>query len=99
MLSPGNGGERRNDSFECHVDTTTDRPTIAVVEVVGILEDSNVGDLSPLYDRIGHLVEELLSDSVTAESRAKLEFLYEGYRITLRADGHATFVKLSQEQD
>lgn len=94
MTGSDDAGERRKRVTRCRIDPDAARPSVAVVEVVARLEGTAVVELSPLHDRMGRLVEKLFSDSVSPSAQASLEFVYENYRVILRADGRATFVRL-----
>lgn len=74
-------------------------PEVNVVKVIAELEGKDVADLSPLYKTIDHLIEELFSNPPVPEAQACLEFTYEGYRIVLSQDGHATFMRVAQNAD
>lgn len=80
------------------LDTERDEPGAQVVEVIAALESRDQTDLSPLYDTIDHLISELFSNPPAPTAQAKVEFLYEGYRINLYQEGSATFVKLPDEK-
>ena len=73
-----------------------DDPEVDVAEVIAELEDCDSTKLSPAYETIDHIIEKLFADPLSAEAQAVLQFSYEGYRITLKQDGHATFMKVAQ---
>lgn len=71
-------------------------PAIDVAEIVAELEGEGATDLPALYDTVDHLVEHMFSTPPPLEAQCRLEFTYEGYRITLTQDGRATFMKVSE---
>lgn len=68
-------------------DPTTELVTI-VAELNGVAQD----ELNPLYSCADSLIDNLYSSPPPAEAQAKVEFTYEGYRITLYQDGQAVFM-------
>lgn len=83
------------DLFEGERPDDANAPAIDVAEIVAELEGRDATDISALYDTVDHLVEHLFSTPPPLEAQCMLEFTYEGYRITLTQDGHATFMKVS----
>lgn len=72
-----------------------DAPGIDVAEIVAELEGKDATHISALYDTVDHLVDHMYSTPPPLEAQCTLEFTYEGYRIMLTQDGHATFMKVS----
>lgn len=67
-----------------------------LLRLVANLENCEVNDLPPLYDRIDHLVEGLFTSPPPAEAQAEIEFSYYGYRIELDQDGNISLMKLGE---
>lgn len=67
-----------------------------MIEVIAELEGRESSDLSALYGTIDHVIDRLFSEPPSPEAQAQLEFTYEGYRIVLNQDGHATFMKIAE---
>jgi len=82
--------------FEGEKPESEENAEIEVAEIVAELEGSEPTEVSALYDTIDHLVEHLFSDPPPIEAQTELEFTYEGYRICLFQDGHATFMKVAE---
>lgn len=89
------GDEDEMSATHWEFDVGQEDPEIEVAEVVAELEGVGSTDLSPVYDSIDHLIETLFSDPPAAEAQAVIQFSYEGYRVNLNQDGHATFMKIS----
>lgn len=49
----------------------------------------------PVYDAIDHFMSNLFTSPPPESAQAKIEFTYEGYRISVYQDGHTTFLKIS----
>lgn len=70
-------------------DWERDDPTTAVVESVAAAAECDVESLGPLYDRIDpDALNALFGGGVGSELRVQLR--YEGYEVTLYADGLVT---------
>ncbi|WP_134670002.1 HalOD1 output domain-containing protein [Halorussus marinus] len=82
--------------FEGERPASEEAAEIEVAEIIADLEGREPTDISALYDTIDHLVEHLFSNPPPIEAQAELTFTYEGYRICLFQDGHATFMKVSE---
>lgn len=91
-------GDTSDEIVHRQLDTDRDEPGVQVIEVIAGLEGVATTELSPLYDTIDHLISELFSNPPSPTAQAKVEFLYEGYRINLYQEGSATFVKLPHEK-
>lgn len=89
----GDDEEMAATHWEFNVDR--EEPEIDLVEVVAELEGQDSTDLLPIYTTIDHLIETLFSEPPAAEAQAVIQFSYEGYRINLNQDGHATFMKIA----
>lgn len=87
MTDDGDNEEIINWSF----DVGHDYPSVEVVDVIAEIEGQNSSEMPAIYDTIGQLIEDLFSDPPSPDAEAVLQFSYEGYRITLDQDGHATF--------
>lgn len=70
-------------------------PGIDLAEVIANLEGTDATDIPALYDTVDHLVEHLFS-TPPLEAQCRLEFTFEGYRITPAQDGRATFVRIRE---
>lgn len=90
----GDGDEMAVAHFEFDVDREDSE--VDVAEVVAELEDKDVTDLSALYETVDHLIEKLYATPPSAAAQVRMEFTYEGYRITLNQDGFATFMKINE---
>jgi len=67
-----------------------------LLRLVANLENCEINDLPPLYDRIDHLIEELFTSPPPSEAQAELEFSYYGYRIELDQRGNVSLMKLGE---
>ncbi|ELY84013.1 HalOD1 output domain-containing protein [Natrinema altunense] len=72
-------------------DTTDDRLSMAVIDLVARTSDTDPVELEPLYDAI----DPDLLDSLPAEDGfTSLEFAYHGYTVTVTATGESVEVSL-----
>ena len=76
------------------LDTARREPVVQVAEVVAELDDCAATDLTPTYERLDHLLENVFSDPPAPEAQVRITFTYEGYRVTVEQDGSAQFVKV-----
>jgi hypothetical protein len=83
------------DLFEGERPDVADAPEVDIAEIIAEFEGQDTTDISALYDTVDHLVEHMFSTPPPLEAQCRLEFTYEGYRVTLTQDGHATFMKVS----
>lgn len=90
------GDEDEMAATHWEFDVDREDPEVDVVEVIAELEGKDQNDLSPLYGTIDHLIENLYSAPPPAAAQARIAFTYEGYRIVLNQDGHATFMKIAE---
>jgi len=88
------GDEDEMAATHWEFDVDQEDPEINVAAVIAELEDRDMSDLPPVYHTIDHLIQTLFSDPPSPEAQAVIQFSYEGYRINLNQDGHATFMKI-----
>lgn len=85
----------RRDGDEEAVHRTFDRdredPMYAVTETVAELKGVESDRLEPLYGCLDHVVDHIFSDPPDEEADLRVTFSYEGFRVTIDQDGHATF--------
>jgi|AntDeeMinimDraft_5_1070356.scaffolds.fasta_scaffold00092_25 hypothetical protein len=77
--------------YETTFDPAQDQPNVDVTETVAELKGVESDELSPLYDVIGHVVDDIFSDPPQSGTDVEVSFSYEGFRITLSQDGDARF--------
>lgn len=80
--------------YQTTFDTEQNQPTVDVTETVAGLKDVESDELSPLYDSIDHVIDNVFSNPPSPDADVEVSFTYEGYRITVRQDGQATFRSL-----
>lgn len=98
MNKNGDNNDEGEDVIYCNINADSDYSSLEVVETIAELEGKKSSELPAIYDAIGHLIEELFSNPPSPEAEVILEFSYEGYRITLNQDSHATFRKITEEE-
>jgi hypothetical protein len=76
------------------LDPDRDDPAVEVAEIVADLEGTTPAKLPATYNRIDHVVDHIFSDPPAPEAQIMIEFTYGGYRITVKQDGTARFVKV-----
>lgn len=74
------------------LDTSREAPATGVAETVAELEDEDYTELSPLYDCIDHVLDDLFSTPPAPEAQVEISFDYAGYRITVEQTGDVTLV-------
>lgn len=90
--------DSQGDIFQRTLETDRGEPWMEIIEVISDLEETQPTELPPMYDTIANLARELYSNPPSHDAQAKLEFFYDGYRITLYQEGSATFVKIPDEK-
>lgn len=80
-----------DDVYETVFDTDQHQPNVDVTETVADLKNVESDELSPLYDAIDHVIDNVFSDPPDSEADVQVTFSYEGFRITIHQDGRATF--------
>jgi len=73
-----------------------DEANRSLLRLIANLENCEVTDLPPLYERVDHLVENLFTSPPPAEAQVEIEFSYHGYRVELDQKGNASFMKLGE---
>lgn len=89
--------DSRSGIYHRDLDTDQGDLEIQVVQTIAALEDTESFELAPIHNAIDDLLSGLVSPPPSPDSQAKLEFCYEGYRITVHHDGTATFAELPAE--
>lgn len=82
-----------NETIRREFDTDGENPAVQVAEAIADLEGKEPIELATIYDCIGGMLDELFSEPPSPETRMKVEFNYERYRITVEQNGRAEFVK------
>ena len=72
-------------------DPTEKQPNVDVTETVAELEGTESDQLSPLYECIDHVIDNIFSNPPEPEADVEVSFTYEGYRVIVSQDGDATF--------
>lgn len=80
-------GEGHHTTF----DPDENQPNVDITETVAELKGVESDDLSPLYDSIDHVVDNIFSTPPKSQADVEVSFSYEGFRITVSQDGSATF--------
>ena len=80
-------GEGHHTTF----DPDENQPNVDITETVAELKGVESDELSPLYDSIDHVVDNIFSTPPEPEAEVEVTFSYEGFRITVSQDGTATF--------
>lgn len=77
--------------YETTFDPEQDQPNVDITETVAELKGVESDELSPLYDSIDHVVDNIFSEPPQPDAEVEVSFSYEGFRITVSQDGEATF--------
>jgi hypothetical protein len=62
------------------------------VKHVSEFDDEEPEELQSTWERFDHVVDDIFQNPPSPEAHIEVSFTYEGYRITVRQDGNATFV-------
>lgn len=89
--------DSRGDVSHRQLDTDRGEAGLRVLEVVATLTGGEATDPTPIHDTVDRLLSELFANPPSPALQAKVEFLYEGYRINVYQDGQATFVEIPDE--
>lgn len=87
----GDGG----DVVTRRLETDRDAPATQIVEVVADLEDADPTELPSIYRCVDDLIADLFSSPPPADADAAVTFTYQRYRIYVRQDGEARFLRPS----
>ena len=79
------------DGYQTRFDPEQNQPNVDITETVAELKGVESDDLSPLYDSIDHVVDNIFATPPKPVADVEVSFSYEGFRITIRQDGKATF--------
>lgn len=80
-----------DDGVRTSFDPDQNQPNVDITEQVAELKGVDSDELSPLYDSIDHVVDNIFSSPPDPEADVEVSFSYEGFRITVSQDGTATF--------
>ncbi|ELY97441.1 HalOD1 output domain-containing protein [Natrialba asiatica] len=75
------------------LDPDGDNPSVQVVEEIMDFEGADATELPTIYDCIDGMLNELFSNPPSPEAQMEVKFSYHGYRITVKQNGNAKFVK------
>lgn len=76
------------------LDTETEEPVEQVAEIIAELEEKSVEDMTPLYQQLDHILDQIFSDPPADDAQITITFTYEDYRVTVEQNGHAKFVEV-----
>ncbi|SFS10841.1 hypothetical protein SAMN05216559_3818 [Halomicrobium zhouii] len=79
------------DWYETTFDPGPNQPNVDITETVAELKGVQSDELSPLYDAIDHVVDNIFSEPPDPDANVEVSFSYEGFRITISQDGDARF--------
>jgi hypothetical protein len=78
------------------IDPKTERANERLLQHVAEIEDCDLFDLPPLYNRIDDLIKDIFDSPPPSEAQAELEFSYYGYRITIDQTGDVSLMKIPE---
>ena len=79
------------DEYRTTFDTDENQPNVDITETVAEMKDIQSDELSPLYESIDHVVDNIFSEPPDPQADVEVSFTYEGFRVTVCQDGSATF--------
>lgn len=85
------------DTVVKQIDTNTEDPGLEIAKAVMEIESKDVDEVSPIYDAMDGLLDDIFENPPPPNSSVVISFTYEGYRVTLHQDGTATFVRNHHE--
>jgi ATP-dependent DNA ligase len=89
------GNEAEMAATHWEINTSDQEPGVDIAAIIAELDDRDLEDMPPVYDTLDHMIDTLFSDPPAPDAQAVLEFTYDGYRVNLNQDGHATFMKIA----
>lgn len=87
------GNDSESEVIRRELDAGAGNPGVQVAEIVADIEDREVTDLTSIYGCVDGVLDNMLSQPPSPEAEMKVEFTYEGYRITIEQNGRVTFVR------
>lgn len=85
--------QHRKEIVHRQLETDRETPVVQIAEIVADLEGETADELSTMYERVDHLIDNIFSRPPSPEAQVEVTFSYEGYRITVDQDGSGKFVK------
>lgn len=83
------------ETYRCTFDSATVSPSVAVVQAMAAVCETDPTDLRPLYDAIDPQgLDRICTESVPPEREGDriVEFTYEDYRVTVESSGFVEIV-------
>ncbi|WP_435344846.1 HalOD1 output domain-containing protein [Haloarchaeobius sp. HRN-SO-5] len=68
-------------------------PSDQIATIVAELEAKETTQLRTMYDTLDGVIDNIFADPPSPDAQLRIEFTYEGYRITVEQSGAATFEK------
>lgn len=98
---PDDSGETDPEAtiVQREVETTEDRANYHVLETIAAIEEVDVTDLPPMFDRVDHILANLFSEPPAPEAQVEITFSFHGYRVTVGQDGTVILRKLDADVD
>jgi hypothetical protein len=87
------------ETYRCTFDSATVSPSVAVVEAMAAVLETDPTDLEPLYDVIDPQgLDRICTESVPPqrEGNRTVAFTYQGHRVTVESSG---FVEMTPRED
>ena len=82
-----------NELIHRKLDVDAKNPGIEVVKALADIHGKNATELTTLHDCIDGVLDDLFSDPPSPEAEMRVTFNYENYRVGVKQDGSATFVR------
>lgn len=73
--------------------TDEGNPGVLIAETVAEIEDREMTEMTTMYGCVDGVLDHLFADPPAAEAQIRVEFSYEGYRISIEQDGLVEFVR------
>lgn len=87
------GDQPEREIIHRELDTGGESPATQVPRIIAGIEGREPTDLATMYDCVDDILDDLFSDPPAPEAQMRVEFSYEGYRITIEQNGTTAFVK------
>lgn len=81
------------------LDPEADEGNYLVLEAIADVEGTDVTDLSPMYERVDHVTDNLFSELPEPKAQVAVTFTDHGYRVTVDQEGALRLRRLEPPVD
>ena len=96
--SPADDRNASGQIYHRQIEPTVEDANYRLLCLIGDIENTDVSELPPMWERIDDVVTELFQDPPSDAAQLEVEFSYHGYRVMMDQSGTVSLKKLSDEQ-